>query len=66
MLIFCKLGREQALALGLLVAQRNLGLTPAAMADVLPSATWFYFALSQLPIYLTLQLLQPIARAKTA
>jgi BASS family bile acid:Na+ symporter len=66
MLIFCKLGREQALALGLMVAQRNLGLMPAAMAGVLPSATWFYFALSQFPIYLTPQLSQPIAHAKMA
>ena len=53
MLIFCKLGREQVLALGLMVAQRNLGLMPAAMASVLPSATWRYFALRSL---------QPIAR----
>jgi BASS family bile acid:Na+ symporter len=66
MLIFCKLGREQALALGLMVAQRNLGRMPAAMAGVLPSATWFYFALSQFPIYLTPQLSQPIAHAKMA
>lgn len=65
-LIFRKLGREQALALGLMVAQRNLGLMLAVTAGVLPSATWLYFALSQFPIYLTPQLLRPIARAKTA
>jgi BASS family bile acid:Na+ symporter len=49
-----------------MVAQCNLGLMPAAMAGVLPSATWFYFALSQFPIYLTQQLSQPIAHAKMA
>jgi BASS family bile acid:Na+ symporter len=67
MLIFCKLGRERALALGLTVVQRNLGLMLAAMAAIVPSATRLYFALSQFPIYLTPQLLlQPIACAKTA
>jgi BASS family bile acid:Na+ symporter len=29
---------------------------------VLPGATWLYFALSQFPIYITPQLLRPIAR----
>ena len=65
-LIFKKLGREHALALGLMVAQRNMGLMLAATAGALPAATWLYFALSQFPIYITPHLLRPIARAKTA
>jgi hypothetical protein len=65
-LIFRKLGRNHALALGLMVAQRNMGLMLAATAGVLPAATWLYFALSQFPIYITPHLLRPIARAKTA
>jgi hypothetical protein len=66
MLIFRKLGRQHALALGLMVSQRNMGLMLAATAGVLPGMTWLYFALSQFPIYVTPQLLRPIARAKTA
>jgi hypothetical protein len=65
-LIFRKLGREHALALGLMVSQRNMGLMLAATAGVLPAATWLYFALSQFPIYITPQLLRPLARTKTA
>jgi BASS family bile acid:Na+ symporter len=65
MLIFCKHGREQALALGLLVAERNPGLMPAATAGGLPSATWLYLALGSFRLNLRPQLLQSIARAKT-
>jgi BASS family bile acid:Na+ symporter len=65
-LIFRGFGRERALALGLMVAQRNLGLMLAATAGVLPATTWLYVALSQFPIYITPQLLRPIARAKAA
>ena len=55
-------GRERALALGFMASQRNLGLMLAATGGVLPDLTWLYFALSQFPIYLSPQLLQPIAR----
>ncbi len=65
-LIFRKLGREHALALGLMVSQRNMGLMLAATAGVLPAGTWLYFALCQFPIYITPQLLRPVARTKTA
>lgn len=58
MLIFRQRGREHALAPGLRVAQRNMGL--------LRATTWLYFALSQFPIYITPQLLRPIARTKAA
>lgn len=65
-LIFRKLGREHALALGLMVSQRNMGLMLAATAGALPAGTWLYFALSQFPIYITPQLLRPLVRTKTA
>ncbi len=64
--IFRKLGRAQALALALMVSQRNMGLMLAATAGVLPDTTWLYFALAQFPIYITPQLLRPLARAKAA
>jgi BASS family bile acid:Na+ symporter len=60
MLVFRRLGHERALALGLLVSQRNMGLMVAATDGVLPGLTWLYFALSQFPIYLSPQLLKPI------
>jgi BASS family bile acid:Na+ symporter len=61
-LIFRRAGRERALALGLMVSQRNMGLMVAATDGVLPGATWLYFALSQFPIYLSPQLLKPLVR----
>jgi hypothetical protein len=63
MLMFRGIGRERALALGLMVSQRNMGLMLAATAGVLPASTWLYFALSQFPIYLSPQLLQPLVRS---
>jgi hypothetical protein len=60
MLVFRRLGPERALALGLMVSQRNLGLMVAATDGLLPGATWLYFAMSQFPIYLSPQLLKPI------
>jgi BASS family bile acid:Na+ symporter len=60
--IFRKIGLERALALGLMVSQRNMGLMLAATDGVLPGTTWLYFALSQFPIYLSPQLLKPIVR----
>jgi hypothetical protein len=61
-LIFLKAGRERALSLGLMVSQRNRGLMLAATEGALPGTTWLYFALSQFPIYLAPQLLQPLLR----
>jgi predicted Na+-dependent transporter len=60
MLVFRRLGPERALALGLLVSQRNMGLMVAATDGVLPGLTWLYFAMSQFPIYLAPQLLKPV------
>jgi BASS family bile acid:Na+ symporter len=61
-LLFRKIGQERALALGLMVSQRNMGLMLAATDGILPGTTWLYFALSQFPIYLSPQLLKPITR----
>jgi BASS family bile acid:Na+ symporter len=65
-LIFRRIGNERAFALGLMVSQRNMGLMLAATDGVLPGTTWLYFALSQFPIYLSPQLLKPMARKLTA
>jgi BASS family bile acid:Na+ symporter len=58
MLVFRRAGHGRALALGLMVSQRNMGLMLAAT----DGTAWLYFALSQFPIYLSPQLLGPIVR----
>ena len=63
-LIFRSIGNENALALGLMVSQRNMGLMLAATDGALPALTWLYFALGQFPIYLSPQLLRPIVQNK--
>jgi hypothetical protein len=65
-LIFRRLGRGRALALGLMVSQRNMGLMVAATDGILPGTTWLYFALSQFPIYLSPQLLKPLVTRLSA
>lgn len=65
-LLFRRIGYERALALGLMVSQRNLGLMLAATAGALPATTWLYFAMTQFPIHLSPYLLTPIARRLTA
>ena len=61
-LLFLSAGRARALALGFMASQRNMGLMLAATGGALPDLTWLYFALSQFPIYLSPQILQPLAR----
>jgi hypothetical protein len=58
--IFRTSGYGRAMALGLMVAQRNMGLMVAATGGALPETAWLFLGLSQLPIYLTPQLLKPI------
>ncbi|MEH2484993.1 Na+-dependent transporter [Bradyrhizobium sp. AZCC 2230] len=65
-LLFRRIGYERALALGLMVSQRNLGLMLAATAGALPATTWLYFAMTQFPIHLAPYILTPIARRLTA
>lgn len=60
-LLFSFAGRERALALAFMASQRNMGLMLAATAGALPELTWLYFALSQFPIYLSPQMLRPLA-----
>jgi BASS family bile acid:Na+ symporter len=65
-LVFARAGRERALVLGLMAAQRNMGLMVAATGGALPDLAWLYFALSQFPIYLSPQMLKPLAQRLTA
>jgi hypothetical protein len=65
-LIFRRIGHDRALALGLMVSQRNMGLMLAATDGVLPGTAWLYFALCQFPIYLSPQLLKPIVSRLSA
>ncbi len=60
-LLFWPAGRERALAIGFMTAQRNMGLMLAATGGALPETTWLYFALAQFPIYLGPHLLRPLA-----
>jgi BASS family bile acid:Na+ symporter len=60
--IFRKSGYARAMALGLMVAQRNMGLMVAATGGALPETAWLFLGLSQFPIYLTPQLLKPIVQ----
>jgi BASS family bile acid:Na+ symporter len=61
-LVLARTGPERAFALGLMASQRNMGLMVAATGNFLPELTWLYFALCQFPIYLSPQLLKPLAR----
>ncbi|MGD9577903.1 MAG: Na+-dependent transporter [Syntrophorhabdus sp.] len=60
--LFRSFGWKSAFALGFMVSQRNMGLMLAATGGVLPELTWFYFALSQFPIYLSPYLLHPLTQ----
>ncbi|MGJ5208595.1 Na+-dependent transporter [Bradyrhizobium sp. HKCCYLR20261] len=60
MLLFRRFGRERAMALGVMVSLRNMGLMLAATDGAIPGMTWLYFAMSQFPIHLAPQLLRPV------
>ena len=60
--VFASAGRERAVTLGFMAAQRNVGLMLAATGGVLPDLAWLYFAFCYFPIYLSPLLLQPLAR----
>jgi BASS family bile acid:Na+ symporter len=59
-LIFHRAGRSPALALGLAVGSRNMGLMVAAAGGAVPELTWLYFAAAQFPIYTLPHLLKPL------
>jgi hypothetical protein len=62
MIVFARLGRPQAAALGLMASQRNMGLMLGAAGAVLPDLVWLYLGLAQLPIYTLPQLMKPVLR----
>jgi hypothetical protein len=61
-LMFWRAGRREALSLGIMVSQRNMGLMFATIDGALPGTTLLYFALCQFPIYLSPLLLPPLIR----
>ncbi len=62
MVVFMRLGIDRSLVVGLLAAFRNIGVVIAVLGSTLPEIAWFYFAMSQFPIYLLPVLLKPLAR----
>jgi hypothetical protein len=61
-LVFLRVGRGRAFAIGLIAGNRNIGLMLAATGFAVPDIAWLYFALAQFPIYLLPHLLKPLAR----
>lgn len=62
LLAFWHRGSDVALAVAFMTAQRNVGLMLAAAGGVLSDLTWLYFALSQVPVYLSPHILAPIIK----
>jgi BASS family bile acid:Na+ symporter len=61
-LVFLRAGKARAFAIGLIAANRNVGLMLAATGFAVPDLAWLFFALAQFPIYLLPHLLKPLAR----
>lgn len=61
-LVFRRAGVNRGLVIGLLSAFRNIGVIMAALGSTLPDLAWFYFAMSQFPIYLFPALIKPLAK----
>ncbi len=61
-LVFLRVGRARAFAIGLIAGNRNVGLMLAATGFAVPDIAWLYFALAQFPIYLLPHLLKPLAK----
>jgi BASS family bile acid:Na+ symporter len=62
-LVMQRAGRSAALALGLAVGSRNMGLMVAAAGGAAPELTWLYFAVAQFPIYTLPHLLGPLVKS---
>lgn len=62
-LVFHRCGRQDAIAIALASAGRNMGLLMAATGGAVPDLAWLYFALAQIPIYMLPLLLKPLAGA---
>ncbi len=61
-LLFLPSGRERAFSIGILAANRNVGLMLTATGFAVPELAWLYFGLAQFPIYLLPLVLKPLAR----
>jgi BASS family bile acid:Na+ symporter len=61
-LVFWRAGLDHGLVIGLLAGFRNIGVIMAALGSTLPDLAWFYFAMSQFPIYLLPAILKPLAK----
>ncbi|MBO0344924.1 sodium:proton symporter [Roseibium sp. CAU 1637] len=66
LIVFRKLGRQDAFALAHSSGSRNMGLMVAGFGGHIPELTWLWFALGQFPIYMLPMLLKPFARRFTA
>jgi BASS family bile acid:Na+ symporter len=65
-LVFQRVGRARAFAIGLIAGNRNIGLMLTATGFAVPDIAWLYFAVAQFPIYLLPHLLKPLARRLAA
>ena len=61
-LLFLPAGRERAFSIGILAANRNVGIMLTATGFAVPELAWLYFGLAQFPIYLLPLVLKPLAR----
>ena len=62
LLAFLRSGLDRGLVIGMLAGFRNIGLVMATLGSTLPDMAWFYFAMSQFPIYIVPALLKPLAK----
>lgn len=63
--VFKAAGTERAFALAMMASQRNMGLMLAGTSGIVPDLTWLYFAVSQIPLYLSPLLLAPLVKRIT-
>ncbi|WP_128970368.1 hypothetical protein [Bradyrhizobium tropiciagri] len=65
MVVLRGMGADEAFITGFATGHRNVGLMAAAQyGSSLPELTWLYFALVQLPIYLTPEIIRAIVAAR--
>jgi len=65
MVVLRTIGVDEAFMTGFATGHRNVGLMAAAQSgSFLPDLTWLYFALVQLPIYLTPQIIRAVVAAR--
>jgi BASS family bile acid:Na+ symporter len=64
MIVLRAFGADDAFITGFATGHRNVGLMAAAQSGSLPELTWLYFALVQLPIYLTPLIIQVLLARK--